>query len=193
MKLTDAQTQVAHCLDPTVLVLAAVGSGKTTTLSERIAHAVEQGIHPARILALTFTNRAAQRMRESLEQRDAVAARRVHIHTFHGLCTWILRTEARSLGLSPSLWVHDEEDAEELIRAIGVQRSRQAMFRLHQDMSSEPVGHASLSRYHTAAFSSEPWAHRYIAALNERGGVDFGGLVYLARAALTDSPPGNSA
>ncbi len=187
MKLTPPQHQVATCFDPTVLVLAAVGSGKTTTLSERIAQAVAQGVEPARILALTFTNRAAQRMRESLESRDAVAARRVHVHTFHGLCAWILRTEARSLGLSPSLWVHDEEDAEDLIRSLGVQRSRQAMFRLHQEMSAEPVGQATLSRYHTAAFSQEPWAHRYLQALNERGGVDFGGLVYLARAALTDS------
>jgi len=187
MELTTPQKQVATCFDPTVVVLAAVGSGKTTTLSERIAHAVEQGVAPARILALTFTNRAAQRMRESLEARDAVAARRVHVHTFHGLCAWILRTEARSMGLSPSLWVHDEEDAEALIHSLGVQRSRQAMFRLHQEMSSEPVGQASLSRYHTAAFSQEPWAHRYLQALNERGGVDFGGLVYLARAALTDS------
>ena len=159
MKLTEPQMQVATCLDPTLLVLAAVGSGKTTTLSERVAHAVKQGIAPARILALTFTNRAAQRMRESLEARDAVAARRVQIHTFHGLCTWILRTEARDLGLSPSLWVHDEEDAEELIRSLGVQRSRQAMFRLHQDMSAETIGNATLHRYHSAAFSKEPWAH----------------------------------
>jgi DNA helicase II / ATP-dependent DNA helicase PcrA len=188
MELTPQQKQVATCLDPTVLVLAAVGSGKTTTLSERVAHAVEHGVEPARILALTFTNRAAQRMRESLEARDAVAARRVHVHTFHGLCTWILRTEARSLGLSPSLWVHDEEDAEELIRTLGVQRSRQAMFRLHQEMSEEAVGGAGLQRYHRADFSQEPWAKRYMAALTERGGVDFAGLVYLARAALTEDP-----
>ena len=127
MELTETQQLVATCLDPTVLVLAAVGSGKTTTLSERIAHAVQTGVAPARILALTFTNRAAQRMRESLEGRDAIAARRVHIHTFHGLCAWILRTESRALGLSPSLWIHDEEDAEELIRSLGVQRARQAV------------------------------------------------------------------
>ena len=83
MNLTETQRLVAHCTDPTVLVLAAVGSGKTTTLSERIAIAVESGVHPARILALTFTNRAAQNMRERLAVRDAIAARRVHVHTFH--------------------------------------------------------------------------------------------------------------
>ena len=61
MRLTQEQQQVAQCLDGTLLVLAAVGSGKTTTLSERVGFAISQGIEPARILALTFTNRAAQR------------------------------------------------------------------------------------------------------------------------------------
>ena len=78
MQLTETQTQVATCTDKTVVVLAAVGSGKTTTLSERVATALAQGIPPARVLALTFTNRAAQRMRESLAERDEIAARRAH-------------------------------------------------------------------------------------------------------------------
>jgi len=186
MELTDTQRRVAECMDPTVVVLAAVGSGKTTTLSERVAQATARGIEPARILALTFTNRAAQRMRESLSERDAIAARRAHVHTFHGLCTWILRTEARQLGLSPSIWVHDEEDAEDLIRSLGVNRPRQAMFRLHAEMSAEPLGNASLQRYSTAAFSTEPWAQKYLSALAERGAVDFASLVYLARAVLTE-------
>ena len=188
MQLTEAQTRVATCTDKTVVVLAAVGSGKTTTLSERVATALAMGIPPARVLALTFTNRAAQRMRESLAERDEIAARRAHVHTFHGLCSWILRTEARALGLSPSVWVHDEEDAEALIASLGVQKPRQAMFRLHAEMSSEPIGGASLHRYATAAFSSEPWAEGYLRALSERGAIDFGGLVYLARAALTEFP-----
>lgn len=188
MKLTETQRTIADCTDRTVLVLAAVGSGKTTTLSERVATAVVNGVKPARILALTFTNRAAQHMRASLEKRDAIAARRVNVHTFHGLCTRILRTEARQLGLSPSLWVHDEEDSEALIRTLGVNRPKDAMFRLHNEMSSEPVGEATLHRYATGSFSAEPWAERYIQALSERGAVDFAGLVYLTRAALTENP-----
>ncbi|MAY79510.1 MAG: hypothetical protein CL930_01870 [Deltaproteobacteria bacterium] len=187
MRLTHEQQQVAQCLDGTLLVLAAVGSGKTTTLSERVGFAISQGIEPARILALTFTNRAAQRMRESLSEHDVIAARRIHVHTFHGMCAWILRTEARSLGLSPSVWVHDEEDAEAVIAGLGVHKPRQAMYRLHQEMSDEPIGHASLSRYNQAAFSREPWAKKYISTLNERGAVDFAGIVYLTRAALTEN------
>jgi DNA helicase-2/ATP-dependent DNA helicase PcrA len=187
MEFSPRQRAIAECTDKTVLVLAAVGSGKTTTLSERVAFAISKGVEPARILAITFTNRAAQRMRESLQERDAIAARRMHVHTFHGLCAWILRTEARQLGLSPSLWVHDEEDSEALVKALGVDQPRKAMFRLHAEMSNEDVGGASLHRYATAAFSSEPWAKRYLSALSERGAVDFAGLVYLARAALSES------
>ncbi|MEC9391581.1 MAG: 3'-5' exonuclease [Myxococcota bacterium] len=188
MNLTDTQRRVAACTDRTILVLAAVGSGKTTTLSERVAMAVERGIHPARILALTFTNRAAQNMRERLASRDAIAARRVNVHTFHGLCARILRVEARTLGLSPSLWVHDEEDSEALIQSLGVRDARKAMFRLQAELSNEPVGDACLQRYATGEFSREPWAGSYIRALSERGAVDFAGLVYLTRAALTEIP-----
>lgn len=186
MNLTEIQRAVAQCTDPTVLVLAAVGSGKTTTLSERVAVAVERGVHPARILALTFTNRAANNMRERLEIRDAIAARRVNVHTFHGLCTRILRMEARRLGLSPSLWVHDEEDSEALVRDLGVKQPRNAMFRLHAEMAREPIGGARLNRYSNASFSAEPWAPKYIQALEERGAIDFAGLVYLTRAALSE-------
>ena len=86
-------------------------------------------------------------MRESLAERDETR-RDARMSTFHGLCSWILRTEARALGLSPSVWVHDEEDAEALIASPGVQKPRQAMFRLHAEMSSEPIGGASPSVRH---------------------------------------------
>ncbi len=188
MQLTADQVQAAQHLNGTLVLLAAVGSGKTTTLSERIAIAVEAGTPASRILGLTFTNRAAQRMRESLIQRDQVAGRRVHIHTFHALCAWILRTEAKRLGLPPELWIHDEEDAQAVISELGGigMKPKEAMFALHRDMSQVPIGQASLRNYLTGAFTDRPWAARYIAALTERGAVDFAGLVYLARAALSE-------
>ncbi len=190
MELTEQQHEVAHHLEGTLVVLAAVGSGKTTTLSERIALAVASGVVPSRILALTFTNRAAQHMRESLEARDAVAARRVHVHTFHALCSLILRTEARALGLPPELWIQDEEDAEAVMAQAGVvgMKPKDALYALHDDMSRVPIGQASLAEYHRAGFSEAPWARRYIAALSERGAIDFAGLVYLTRAALSGDP-----
>jgi len=188
--LTVQQSTVADHLEGTLVVLAAVGSGKTTTLSERIARAVASGMEPSRILALTFTNRAAQHMREKLEERDAVAARRVHVHTFHALCSLILRAEARSLGLPPELWIQDEEDAEALMAECGVvgMKPKDALYALHGEMSRVPLGQASLADYHRASFSDSPWARRYIAALSERGAIDFAGLVYLTRAALTEDP-----
>jgi DNA helicase-2/ATP-dependent DNA helicase PcrA len=190
VQLTPEQVQVAQHLEGSLLVLAAVGSGKTTTLSERIATAVASGISPARILALTFTNRAAQRMRQSLVERDAVAARRVHVHTFHALCSLILRAEARKLGLPPELWIHDEEDAEAVMAEAGVvgMKTRDALYKLHGAMSDVPLGQACVADYHSAAFIDAPWARRYIQLLSERGAIDFAGLVYLTRAALTEDP-----
>ena len=91
---TDEQRCVIDQRTGTVLVLAAVGSGKTTTLSHRIAHALASDDHlrPERVLALTFTNRAADHMATSLEEiAGPVAAARMTISTFHALCAQILR------------------------------------------------------------------------------------------------------
>ena len=83
-----------------VLILAGAGSGKTRTLIYRIAHLVrDAGVDPARIAAVTFTNRAAEEMRERVRDFASDEARRVTISTFHSLGVRILREYGERLGL----------------------------------------------------------------------------------------------
>jgi DNA helicase II / ATP-dependent DNA helicase PcrA len=183
LRLTSAQEAIASTQLGTVLVLAAVGTGKTTVLTERISRAVREGQDPSRVLAVTFTNRAATHLREGLTGRDPVMARSVQARTFHSLCAWILRSEARSVGLLPDFWIYDEDDSVDLLREIGV--DRKGLFDLQQEASSVPLGAASVDLYYQAGFSRHAWAREYVQELTHRGAVDFSGLVLLARALLT--------
>ncbi len=186
LKLTPAQEAIAGVRAGTVLALAAVGTGKTTVLTERIWRAVRGGQDPARVLAVTFTNRAATHLRDGLAGRDPEMARSVQARTFHSLCAWILRSEARSAGLLPDFWIYDEEDSVDLLRELGV--DRQGFFDLQQEASSVPLGAADVDLYYRAGFSRQPWAQDYVRELSHRGAVDFSGLVLLARALLTKDP-----
>ncbi len=108
---------VRHVFGP-LLVLAPVGTGKTTVIARRTAHAIEAGIDPAVILCLSFTNRAAREMKDRIVARLGRQAAEVHVSTFHGLCAHVLRHEADALGLAPDYTICDEEDAKELLENI---------------------------------------------------------------------------
>ena len=90
-----------------LLVLAGAGSGKTRVITAKIAHLVGRGIPPERIVAITFTNKAAREMRERAQNAlkrsaNADAAAKIAVSTFHAYGLSILRTEARALGIRQS-------------------------------------------------------------------------------------------
>jgi DNA helicase-2/ATP-dependent DNA helicase PcrA len=117
-QLNERQDEaVRHVLGP-LLVLAPVGTGKTTVIARRTAHAIEAGVDPCGILCLSFTNRAAREMKDRIVARLGRAAADVHVSTFHGLCAHILRHEADALGLAPDYTICDEEDAREILETI---------------------------------------------------------------------------
>jgi DNA helicase-2/ATP-dependent DNA helicase PcrA len=183
---TDEQAAVIEAQDGTVLVLAAVGSGKTSTLALRVHRALARGVAPERVLALTFTNRAAGHLREGLARAvGADVAARVVVSTFHALCSQILHAEAESIELSADFRVLDEEDVTELLRELGEAAPTTAMHRIHGDAAAVPPGEATVEQWSTGAFSDHPTSARYAAALAARGALDFAGLVLLTRAMLT--------
>jgi DNA helicase-2/ATP-dependent DNA helicase PcrA len=105
-----------------VLVLAGPGSGKTKTLTHRIAYIIEKRmVHPSNILALTFTNKAAKEMRQRLNRllaRFKGAAEAVTMGTFHAVCARILRKEISILGYSPDFVIFDSQDQQKLLKEI---------------------------------------------------------------------------
>ncbi len=106
----DQLDAVVHRGGP-LLVVAGAGSGKTRVLTNRIAHLIDEGVHPARILAITFTNKAADEMRHRVEALVGPVVRSMWVSTFHSACVRILRANADRLGYPRQFSIYDEADA----------------------------------------------------------------------------------
>src|ERR671936_774753 len=107
---------VTHGEGP-LLVLAGAGSGKTRVLTYRVAYLLATGqALPSEILAITFTNKAAQEMRERVERLVGGASRVMWVMTFHSACVRILRTEAQRLGYKRAFTIYDEADSLRMIK-----------------------------------------------------------------------------
>jgi DNA helicase-2/ATP-dependent DNA helicase PcrA len=111
------QEAVLHGDGP-LLILAGAGSGKTRVITSRIAHLIrERSVEPGNILAVTFTNKAANEMRERVERMLDIPLNRLWISTFHSSCVRILRQHIRALGYKNSFVIYDEMDRSSLIKA----------------------------------------------------------------------------
>lgn len=113
--LNPEQCAAVTAPDGPLLVLAAAGTGKTRTLTYRVAYLMEQGVEPWEILLLTFTNRAAREMLERAEALVGPAIANLWSGTFHHVCHRILRAHAERLGYSRSFVILDRDDAQSLL------------------------------------------------------------------------------
>ncbi|MCM1531021.1 MAG: UvrD-helicase domain-containing protein [Bacteroides sp.] len=116
--LNPEQRAAAEHIDGPVMIIAGAGSGKTRTLTYRIAHLMEQGCDPFRILALTFTNKAAREMRERITALVGPDARSLWMGTFHSIFAKILRAEAEQIGYQKTFGIYDTDDCKSLIKKI---------------------------------------------------------------------------
>jgi len=118
-QLNDVQREAVMATDGPVMVIAGAGSGKTRVLTYRIAWLLDQGTDPFRILALTFTNKAAREMKERIVALvGGTGAHGVWMGTFHSVFARILRIEGHLLGYPPNYTIYDTDDSKRLIRAI---------------------------------------------------------------------------
>lgn len=103
-----------------VLVLAGAGTGKTRVITHRVAALLDEGIPPWRILAVTFTNRAAAEMRERIEQlcEESHDVRKIWVGTFHSICARILRQFGDAVGLSNRFTIYDSSDQQSVMRKV---------------------------------------------------------------------------
>jgi DNA helicase-2/ATP-dependent DNA helicase PcrA len=187
MDLNPAQSDAVSTLRGPLLVLAGAGTGKTRVVTYRIANLIRHGTSPGRILAVTFTRKAAGEMQERAAQLlGRRISERPFISTFHGLCVQILRRHIVRLGYPAEFTIFDRSDQESLARQVLREiKLDQAALR-----PSELVGmigrwkSASIGPADAVALADTDKAHlaatayrRYQSALKTKGAVDFDDLL----------------
>ena len=118
-RLNPEQARAVTTTDGPVLILAGAGSGKTRVLAHRIAYLVGvQRVPPFRILAVTFTNRAAGELRERIIRLVGEAGKEVQAGTFHSICARVLRRDGEAIGLDRRFVIYDTDDQQQLMKLV---------------------------------------------------------------------------
>ena len=182
----EQQAAVLH-VDGPLLILAGAGSGKTRVIAHRIAHLVSSGAAgPEQLLAVTFTNKAAEEMRTRVEHLLGVDCRRMWVSTFHALCARLLRREATHIGLSRDFVIYDSNDqltvVKQAIRQLGLDDST-----LQPRAVLSRISHAKNRMESPSALADQAFSPRaeqvgkiyqlYLDALNEASALDFDDLL----------------
>jgi len=116
-ELNPAQREAVEAIGGPVLILAGPGSGKTRVITHRVAYLIKVcRVNPRRIMAVTFTNKAASEMRERLEQLVSGSVTDITLGTFHAICARILRQDGKSININPRFVIYDAADQLSLIK-----------------------------------------------------------------------------
>jgi DNA helicase-2/ATP-dependent DNA helicase PcrA len=196
--LNPAQREAVLTTEGPLLVIAGAGSGKTRVLTHRVAHLIGAvGVKPNEILAITFTNRAANEMRERLERLLGETARRIWILTFHAACGRILRREAPRLGYRTNFTIYDQADQVRLVKAVleeeGFDPKRFTPRGIHSQISAAKnrlVGPGEY-RQRLSSFFEQTVAEvyeRYQQRLAASNAMDFDDLLFLTVEVLERFP-----
>jgi DNA helicase-2/ATP-dependent DNA helicase PcrA len=185
--LNPEQREAVLHTEGALLILAGAGSGKTRVIAHRIAHLVSSGIAtPDRILAVTFTNKAAEEMRTRVETLLGVDCRHMWISTFHALCARLLRREAPHIGLSRDFVIYDSADQLSVmklaLRELGMDDST-----LQPRLALSRISHAKNRMEGPEVFTANSWnPHEeqigklyalYVRALKDANALDFDDLL----------------
>jgi DNA helicase-2/ATP-dependent DNA helicase PcrA len=184
--LNPEQREAVLKTDGPLLILAGAGSGKTRVIAHRIAYLVSEGLSaPDRILAVTFTNKAAGEMRERVESLLDIDCRGMWISTFHAVCARLLRREAPHIGLSRDFVIYDSSDQltlmKHVLREAGVDGTLQPRLVLSR------ISHAKNRMEAAETFADDAWNASaqqmgklyamYSRALKEANALDFDDLL----------------
>ncbi len=121
-QLNEAQREAVTCTEGASLIVAGAGSGKTRVLTYRIAYLLQQGVPASRIMALTFTNKAAREMKERIQKLVGEEARYLMMGTFHSVCVRLIRPYADLLGFTRDFSIYDTPDQKSVIKGICKER-----------------------------------------------------------------------
>ena len=117
--LSERQREAVTHTDGPLLIVAGPGSGKTRVMAHRVAYLVgEKNVPPWKILAVTFTNKAARELRERCERLVGVGSNDLQVRTFHGFCSRVLRADGELVGLKPEFTIYDADDQARVARRV---------------------------------------------------------------------------
>ena len=114
--LNPQQLAAVNDTEGAVLVIAGAGSGKTRVLTARVCHLIETGVDPYNILAITFTNKAANEMKERIERY--IGSQSVWTSTFHSMCARMLRYDADRIGYSTDFTIYTDLESERVVKRV---------------------------------------------------------------------------
>lgn len=194
--LNPAQKEAVEVEGGPLLILAGPGSGKTRVITHRIAYLVRmRGVNPHRILAVTFTNKAAREMKERVHHLLGKMVENVTLGTFHAVCVRILRTEAEAAGLDKNFTIYDDSDQMTLIKHcvqdVGVDPKQYAPRVLLGAISaakSELISPDALIRASYFDEIVQRVYERYQQRLAESKALDFDDLIMRTVQLFRDSP-----
>lgn len=184
------QLKIINHIQGALLILAPVGTGKTSVLSTRVVKAIAADIPPEKILCLTFTNRAAKEMQQRLAKMCPQQFRYITIKTFHSLCTSILRRDAKNIGLPADFVVYDDTDCLGIVKGIfRLRDDKKAHEKLSQIADCKiKASHLQLSPnypleklFAPLGINDAKLASKYQNLLQERHALDFTDLIFYIR------------
>ncbi len=189
--LNPAQEKAVRTTEGPLLILAGAGTGKTRVITARVAFLIAEGVDPAHILAVTFTNKAANEMRERLEAIvEKSQAKKVTMSTFHALCVRVLRQDIEKLGYKKNFSIYDEGDTTGLIKKI-ITRTAAKDEKLEPGLAKSLISKAKNNGWNApedektligAVFA------RYQIELKTLNAVDFDDLLLLTVKLLNEHP-----
>jgi len=196
--LTERQREAATWAEGPLLIVAGPGSGKTRVMAHRIAYLViATGTPPHRILAVTFTNKAARELRERCERLLGAPGGGVLVRTFHSFCAQLLRVDGGSAGLEPNYSIYDDDDQERLVRRVleeyEIDHKRFAPRAILASISDAKNRMIDAAHFHPSAGSyfeeivSRVY-RRYQELLAAANAVDFDDLLLVAHRLFENSP-----
>jgi DNA helicase-2/ATP-dependent DNA helicase PcrA len=188
--LNPAQREAVETIEGPVLILAGPGSGKTRVIAHRVAYLIKTcGVSPYRIMAVTFTNKAAREMEERLNKLIGLAVESLTIGTFHAICARILRRDGQAIGVDSKFVIYDEDDQISLIKRtlqeLGLDPKQYAPRALSSAISAAKSRTIAPREYakHTTSYFEEVAGRvyeRYQQLLTESNALDFDDLLMKA-------------
>ena len=195
--LNQEQREAVTNIERPMLVLAGAGSGKTRVLTYKIAHLVSRGVQPWKLLAVTFTNKAAREMADRIEKLLDIPVKNLWIGTFHGICLRILRYEADRWGIKKDFTIYDRDDQLSVVKRA-LKELNVSKDRLSPNQVLGIIGKAKSAMLTTdelaetvSGFDSEiiiKVVKKYNETLRSSGGFDFDDLLNVPVEKFRDDP-----